>query len=177
MSITLTTGRSVNAEHQCELSTLTVDTMIVRHTHNQLLQEQKLNCMSRAMRAHLHGQGVLQGNMGCCTVFKPHQLSSTTRCEHVQEERLKALYEQHQQDRLCLAILAEQLPGGFSKGQISSQLRKLGLKKSKGQKRKGREDASEVIAGRCTDAALYHDCMASMNHFWFMQVDKMYKHA
>lgn len=55
----------------------------------------------------------------------------------VQEERLLGLYKKHHEDRTYLAILADEMPGGFSKGQISSQLRKLGLRKSKGKKARG----------------------------------------
>ena len=55
----------------------------------------------------------------------------------LQEERLRGLYQKHQEERGYLAIIAEDLPGGFSKGQIASQLRKLGLKKSKGKKARG----------------------------------------
>ena len=62
----------------------------------------------------------------------------------LQEARLRALYEKHEEDRAYLSILAEELPGGFSKGQISSQLRKLGLKKSKGKKAKGAKSMNEV---------------------------------
>ena len=60
----------------------------------------------------------------------------------VQEERLQGLYKKHHEDRTYLAILADKMPGGFSKGQISSQLRKLGLRKSKGKKARG---MTEVI--------------------------------
>ena len=61
-----------------------------------------------------------------------------------QEERLRALYEKHREDRAYLATLAEDLPGGFSKGQISSQLRKLGLKKSKGKKGRGMTEVTKL---------------------------------
>lgn len=47
------------------------------------------------------------------------------------------MYEKHHEDRTYLAVLAEELPGGFTKGQVSSQLRKLGLKKSKAKKARG----------------------------------------
>lgn len=60
----------------------------------------------------------------------------------MQEDRLRGLYEKHHEDRTYLAILAEELPGGFTKGQISSQLRKLGLKKSKGKKAWGMEEVT-----------------------------------
>lgn len=60
----------------------------------------------------------------------------------MQEERLRGLYRKHHEDRTYLAILADELPGGFSKGQISSQLRKLGLRKSKGKKARDRTEVT-----------------------------------
>lgn len=63
----------------------------------------------------------------------------------LQEERLRSLYAKHREDQAYLALLAEDLPGGFSKGQISSQLRKLGLKQGAGSsKHKGRKRKTEV---------------------------------
>ena len=53
----------------------------------------------------------------------------------MQEEKLRELYGQHSSEKGYLAIIAEEMMGGFSKGQISSQLRKLGLRPDKGKKR------------------------------------------
>lgn len=71
-------------------------------------------------------------------------LCSAVQPQCLQEERLKGLYQKHQEDRGYLAILAEDLPGSFSKGQIASQLRKLGLKKSKGKKARGMAKVTDL---------------------------------
>lgn len=57
-------------------------------------------------------------------------------CVCVQEDKLRDLYAQHSSEKGYLAVIAEELMGGFSKGQIGSQLRKLGLRPDKGKKRK-----------------------------------------
>lgn len=54
----------------------------------------------------------------------------------LQEEKLRELYAQHNGEKGYLAVIAEEMMGGFKKGQISSQLRKLGLRPDKGKKRK-----------------------------------------
>ncbi|KAL3161372.1 hypothetical protein ABBQ32_010265 [Trebouxia sp. C0010 RCD-2024] len=101
---------------------------------------------------------------GMAGTFKKSQISrqlkamglKRNRLTHSQEERLKGLYQKHQEDRGYLAILAEDLPGSFSKGQIASQLRKLGLKKSKGKKARGMakagSQASSSASGSGTDS-------------------------
>lgn len=72
----------------------------------------------------------------------------------LQEERLRSLYAKHHEDRAYLALLAEDMPGGFSKGQISSQLRKLGLKQgAASSKHKGRKRKQEV----CIDISAHLD--------------------
>lgn len=60
----------------------------------------------------------------------------------LQEEKLRELYGQYSGEKGYLASIAQELMGGFSKGQIGSQLRKLGLRPDKGKKRK-----SEVGCG------------------------------
>ena len=72
----------------------------------------------------------------------------------MQEERLRSLYTKHHEDQGYLALLAEDMPGGFSKGQISSQLRKLGLKQgAASSKHKGRKRKKEV----CIDISAHLD--------------------
>ncbi len=63
----------------------------------------------------------------------------------LQEKRLRSLFAKHSEDKGYLAILAEEMSGGFSRGQISSQLRKLGLKQGAGSKHKGRKRKKEVL--------------------------------
>jgi hypothetical protein len=52
----------------------------------------------------------------------------TARVVAMQKAQLQELFEKHKGQRDCLAKLATELPGGFTKGQICSQLRRLGLK-------------------------------------------------
>ena len=63
----------------------------------------------------------------------------------LQEKRLRSLFAKHSEEKGYLAILAEELSGGFSKGQISSQLRKLGLKQGAGSKHEGKKSKKEVM--------------------------------
>ncbi len=63
----------------------------------------------------------------------------------LQEKRLLSLFAKHHEEKGYLAILAEEMSGGFSKGQISSQLRKLGLKQAAGSKHKGKKRKKEVL--------------------------------
>ena len=52
----------------------------------------------------------------------------------LQERQLRSLWEQHQAQSDRLQLIAENLSGGFSKGQVGSQLRRLGLNgKSRGR--------------------------------------------
>ncbi len=101
----------------------------------------------------------------------------------MQEERLRALYSKHQEDKGYLALIAEDMPGGFSKGQISSQLRRLGLKKGAASKHKGKKRKKEVasqlslpvLCGIVHVAVLYgcqlvasilQDKLSCMQHSW-----------
>ena len=45
----------------------------------------------------------------------------------MQKAKLLELYEEHKFEKRYLSIIAESLPGGWRKGQVGSQLRKLGL--------------------------------------------------
>ena len=63
----------------------------------------------------------------------------------LQEKRLRSLFAKHHEDKGYLAILAEEMSGGFSRWQISSQLRKLGLKQAAGSKHKGKKRKKEVL--------------------------------
>ena len=63
----------------------------------------------------------------------------------LQEEKLRELYAQHNGEKGYLAVIAEEMMGGFSKSQISGQLRKLGLRPDKGKKRKS--EVSSVRKG------------------------------
>ena len=63
----------------------------------------------------------------------------------LQEERLRSLFAKHHEDKGYLAILAEEMSGGFSRGQISSQLRKLGLKQGAASKHKAKKRKKEVL--------------------------------
>ena len=49
----------------------------------------------------------------------------------LQERHLRALWEEHGRKSDSLPLIAATLSGGFSKGQIGSQLRKLGLVQGK----------------------------------------------
>lgn len=66
------------------------------------------------------------------------------KCD-LQEERLRSLFAKHHEDKGYLAILAEEMSGGFSKGQISRQLRKLGIQQAAGSKHKGKKRKKEVL--------------------------------
>lgn len=60
----------------------------------------------------------------------------------MQEDKLRELYAQYSGEKGYLATIAEEMMGGFSKGQIGSQLRKLGLRADKGKKRKNEVGSS-----------------------------------
>lgn len=49
----------------------------------------------------------------------------------LQKAVLQQLFEQNKGKRDCLATLAAEVPGGFSKGQIRNHLRRLGLQLQK----------------------------------------------
>ncbi|KAL0021485.1 hypothetical protein WJX79_010302 [Trebouxia sp. C0005] len=99
--------------------------------------------------------------------FKKSQISrqlkamglKRNRLTESQEERLRSLFAKHHEDKGYLAILAEEMSGGFSKGQISRQLRKLGIQQAAGSKHKGKkrkkegvEDASSSSSGSGSDS-------------------------
>ncbi|KAK9830387.1 hypothetical protein WJX72_011470 [[Myrmecia] bisecta] len=54
-----------------------------------------------------------------------------------QKARLLELYEEFKYDKKYLTLIAEQLPGGWRKGQVGSQLRKLGLTKQRAPRAEG----------------------------------------
>ena len=93
----------------------------------------------------------------------------------LQEKRLRFLFTKHHEEKGYLAILAEEMSGGFSRGQISSQLRKLGLKQAAGSKHKGKKRKKQVLhqssiyiklswqlAPHAVDCALLHGAGLSM---------------
>ncbi|KAL0032107.1 hypothetical protein WJX77_005423 [Trebouxia sp. C0004] len=103
--------------------------------------------------------------------FKKSQISrqlkamglKRNRLTEPQEKRLRSLFAKHHEDKGYLAILAEEMSGGFSRGQVSSQLRKLGLKQAAGSKHKGKkrkkeggEDTSSSSSGSGSDSASLH---------------------
>ena len=63
----------------------------------------------------------------------------------MQEKKLRELYEQHSSEKGYLALIAEEMMGGFSKGKIGSQLRKLGLRPARGNRSKAQVFLSAAI--------------------------------
>ena len=49
----------------------------------------------------------------------------------LQKSQLQELFHKHKGTRSCLARIAEELPGGFRRGQVSKHLRQLGLQLKK----------------------------------------------
>lgn len=59
----------------------------------------------------------------------------------LQKSQLQRLFDKHKGTRSCLARIAEELPGGFRRGQVSRHLRQMGLQLTKkGMARQVRTD-------------------------------------
>ena len=125
----------------CDMMPLCVMQEILQALCNMLWHATELLCQS------LSDIKTLQSSVSHCRDEKQIAILIGVKWPCVQEERLRALYGKQHEEKGYLASIAEDMPGGFSKGQISSQLRKLGLKGGGGKEHKAKKRKSEV---RCT---------------------------